>query len=141
MSAPLDQISVIECQDLSDSRGALFVLSLDRIVPFEIQRIFFIYDVPTSAIRGQHAHYRCRQFFVCQKGRILVTMTDGADTRNVELRAGQAILLEPLIFSEQTYLEQDAILLVLCSRPYEADDYIRDIDSLRAYLAGPNSGM
>jgi UDP-2-acetamido-3-amino-2,3-dideoxy-glucuronate N-acetyltransferase len=136
MPTPLDKIDIVECQDISDIRGGLFVFTLDGIVPFEVKRIFYVYDVPVNAIRGRHGHYRCHQFMICQKGRLLVTVTDGRATRNIELRSGQAVLVEPLTFAEQTYLEPDSILLVLCDRQYEEDDYIRDVETLRAYLTG-----
>jgi dTDP-4-dehydrorhamnose 3,5-epimerase-like enzyme len=133
-SAALDEIKILECQQISEKRGELFIIDIERMVPFELKRGFFMYDVPSDITRGQHAHYRCRQFLVCQKGRLLVTVTDGAATRRIELCAGQAVLIEPLIFSEQTYLEQGSMLLVLCDRLYEEDDYIRDVETLRAYL-------
>ena len=137
MAASLDKIEIVECQDISDIRGGLFVFTLDPIVPFEVKRIFYVYDVPVNAVRGRHGHYRCHQFMICQKGRVLVTMANGLATRNIELQSGQAILIEPLIFAEQTYLEPDSILLVLCDRPYEEDDYILDVETLKAHVAAP----
>jgi len=134
MPTPLDKIEIVECQDLSDIRGGLFVFTLDPIVPFDVKRIFYVYDVPANEIRGRHGHYRCHQFMICQKGRVLVTLTDNVATRNIELHSGQAVLVEPLTFAEQTYLEADSILLVLCDRQYEEDDYIRDVETLRAYV-------
>jgi mannose-6-phosphate isomerase-like protein (cupin superfamily) len=134
MPMPLDEIAIVECQDLSDIRGGLFVFTLDRIVPFDVKRIFYVYDVPVNAVRGRHGHYRCHQFLICQKGRLLVSVTDGLATRNIELRSGQAVLVEPLTFAEETYLEPDTILLVLCDRQYEEDDYIRDVETLKAYV-------
>ena len=96
-------------------------------------RIDTLPGVPAGLPRGGHAHHRCRQYMICQGGRLGISLADGTRERSLELSTGQAILVEPGIFATQTYLDDDSILLVLCDRPYEADDYIRGMDEFVKY--------
>ncbi len=116
-----------------DSRGALTVVELSKTVPFAVARLFYVSGVPAGLSRGGHAHYRCRQYMICQGGRLGIALADGSRERSLELSTGQAILVEPGIFATQTYLDEDSILLVLCDRPYEADDYIHGMDEFVKY--------
>ena len=118
---------------MRDSRGALTVVEFSRPVPFAVARLFYVSGVPAGTSRGGHAHYRCRQYMICQEGRLGVVLADGANERSLELSAGHAILIEPGIFAMQTYLDDDSALLVLCDRPYEADDYIHGMDQFLKY--------
>jgi dTDP-4-dehydrorhamnose 3,5-epimerase-like enzyme len=120
---------------MRDWRGLLTVAELDSFVPFKIVRLFFMTDVPAGTVRGQHGHYRCSQYFLCQGGRLQTILSDGLQERTVILDLGQGILIPPGIFASQTYLEPNTILQVLCDRPYEKDDYIHSLDELRAWRA------
>ena len=64
---------------------------------------------------------------ICQTGRVIVEATDGTQTRKIELCSGQAVLIECGIFTSETYVDRDTVLLVLCDRPYDRDDYIESI--------------
>ena len=119
-----------------DARGTLTVAEFDKIVPFNVTRLFYVSDVPAGLTRGGHAHYRCSQYLICQAGRLGITLTDGEGERLLELSAGQALLIAPGIFATQTYLDAGSILLVLCSRCYEAEDYIHSMDEFVKYRRG-----
>ena len=134
MSGVLD-IKINDLPSLRDARGNLIVADLDKLVPFPVVRLFYIRDVPVNTIRGQHAHRRCRQYVICQSGRVLVDTADGERTRQLELKAGQAILMESGIFHSETYLESDSIVLVLCDQPYDQSDYIDSMDEFRKLYA------
>jgi dTDP-4-dehydrorhamnose 3,5-epimerase-like enzyme len=121
---------------IRDVRGALTVAELDSFVPFKVVRLFFMTGVPAGTVRGQHGHYHCSQYFLCQGGRLQTILSDGVQERIVILELGQGILIPPGIFASQTYLEQNTILQVLCDRPYEKEDYIHSLNELRAWRAG-----
>lgn len=126
--APIDSLPVMR-----DARGALTVVDFGKSVPFPVARLFYISGVPAGMSRGGHAHYRCKQFMICQSGRLLVDLADGVHQRSLELSAGQAILIEPGIFATQTYLDGNSASLVLCDRPYEAEDYIHGMEAFMKY--------
>lgn len=134
MSLPrVADLAVDTLPTMRDSRGALTVVDLAARLPFAVVRLFFVTDVPAGMVRGQHGHYRCSQYFLCQAGRLQTTVSDGDEERVFMLEPGQGLLVRPGIFASETYLEPGTILQVLCDRPYEKDDYIHDMDELRAW--------
>jgi UDP-2-acetamido-3-amino-2,3-dideoxy-glucuronate N-acetyltransferase len=127
----VDSLTVIR-----ESRGELAIAEFRDLVPFPVARLFYVRDVPPGQARGGHAHFRCRQYMICQAGRIAVTLFDGQQQRSLELSPGQAILVEPGIFGTETYLDPDSALLVLCDRSYEKNDYIHDRDGVIKFRKG-----
>jgi UDP-2-acetamido-3-amino-2,3-dideoxy-glucuronate N-acetyltransferase len=132
----VDAIKIDNLPIMRDERGALTVAEFNRFVPFTVARLFYVRDVPAGSIRGQHAHYQCSQYMICQSGRLRISMTDGIRERVVELASGQAILVEPGIFATETYLDADSAMLFLCDRPYERDDYIHTMEEFLDYHTG-----
>ncbi len=129
----IDSVRSIEFPEIGDGTGALTVMESGAQVPMEIKRVFVVVAAQGAA-RGRHAHRRCTQIYVCLRGACHVKVTDGANDGSFELTAPRVgLLVPPSIWSEQTYLEPDTLLMVLCDRPYEADDYIRDYDEFLAY--------
>lgn len=131
----VDDIVVDTLPTMRDPRGALTVAELGTLLPFQVVRIFYIRDVPPGTVRGQHAHYRCNQYLLCQSGRVQLDMFDGTANRALVLGPGQGTLVPPGIFSSETYLEAGTILQVWCDRPYEKEDYIHTLDVFRAWRA------
>ena len=117
-----------------DHRGSLVVAELPDDLPFAPRRIFTVYDVPGQDVRGEHAHRECEQLLIAVHGALSVRVEDGASTREVRLDAPTvALYMPPMIWGEQHQFTADAVLLVLASHAYEAEDYIRDHDAfLRA---------
>lgn len=114
---------------VKDLRGSLSFAEVGQFLPFAPQRYFLVFDVPAREVRGEHAHRRCEQFLVCVKGQCSVMVDDGQ--RRVETllnRPTLGLYLPPLVWGAQYNYSPDAALLVLASRPYEAEDYIRDYD-------------
>jgi WxcM-like, C-terminal len=124
----LDAIKVDTLPTMRNARGALTVLELDRFIPFPVVRLFYVWDVPTNTERGQHAHRRCSQYLICASGRLEIKLNDGVNHRHLELSAGNALLIMPGIFAAEIYRDSGTVLLVLCDRPYEKDDYIYSVD-------------
>jgi UDP-2-acetamido-3-amino-2,3-dideoxy-glucuronate N-acetyltransferase len=131
--ASVNDIKVDDLPRMSDARGNLIIAELGDYVPFPVARLFYVHGVPINTIRGKHAHRRCRQYLICQIGRVIVEAADGNQTRRIELNAGQAVLMESGIFFSETYVDRDTVLLVLCDRPYEKNDYIDSLEELAEY--------
>ena len=128
MTATLDGLKIDTLPTLHDPRGALTVAEFGHFVPFSVVRLFYVRKVPPNTVRGQHAHFRCSQYVICVSGRAQIDFADGTTERSVILSPGQAVLIDPGIFATETYLDADTVLLFLCDRPYEKDDYIHTLD-------------
>ena len=132
----IDSVRNIEFPEIGDETGALTVMEVGAQVQMEIRRVFVVIAAP-GTVRGRHAHRRCAQIYVCLHGACRVRVSDGEQEHSFVLNTPRAgLLVPPSIWSEQTYVEPDTVLMVLCDRPYEADDYIRDYDAFLAHRAG-----
>jgi UDP-2-acetamido-3-amino-2,3-dideoxy-glucuronate N-acetyltransferase len=112
---------------IHDMRGDLSVGEFQHEVPFLPKRYFMVFDVPTTDIRGEHAHRTCHQFLVCPRGRCHVIVDDGKTRGEVLLdRPNRGLYIPPMIWSIQHRYSADAVLLVFASDYYDPADYIRD---------------
>jgi dTDP-4-dehydrorhamnose 3,5-epimerase-like enzyme len=106
--------------------GVLVVAEAAQQVPFQIQRMFTIV-APAGAMRGHHAHRLCSQFMICVRGAVAVVCDDDANRKAFFLDSGEmALLVPPQLWVEIDFKQDQSILIVLCDRPYEEHDYIRD---------------
>jgi dTDP-4-dehydrorhamnose 3,5-epimerase-like enzyme len=116
-----------------EENGDLVVMEGLVNVPFSIARVFVV-RAPDGAVRGQHAHRACAQFFTCPRGSVSVLCDDGVRTVVYELNhPNVGLLVPPGIWSQQTYQGHGSALTVLCDRHYEAGDYIREYAEYLAY--------
>jgi UDP-2-acetamido-3-amino-2,3-dideoxy-glucuronate N-acetyltransferase len=122
-------VSVHELPVVSDLRGTLSFAEYDKSLPFIPKRYFLVFDVPSRDVRGEHAHRKCHQFLVCVKGSCSVVVDDGQNRAEVLLnRPNLGIHISPLVWATEYKYSEDAVLMVLASDVYEAEDYIRDYD-------------
>jgi dTDP-4-dehydrorhamnose 3,5-epimerase-like enzyme len=131
----IDSVRLDTLPTMRDPRGALTVAEFSKFVPFTVARMFYVRDVPPGTLRGQHAHYRCSQYMICVSGRLRITVADGTDEKGLELLPGQGVFIAPGIFATETYLDTDSVMLALCDRPYEKEDYIHTMDEFLKYRA------
>ena len=125
--------SVIELPRHFAVNGDVVVMETVTHIPFIIARVFVVL-APSGAIRGQHAHKQCAQFLTCPAGRVDVMCDDGLEKATYVLdQPGLGLLVPPSIWAQQTYQAAGSVLTVLCDRPYEAEDYIRDYEEFIAY--------
>ena len=117
-----------------DLRGSLVAANFDPAeLPFVPRRFFTVFGVPSTDVRGAHAHRRCHQLLVCVQGSLNAVVDDGQRRQEFVLdRPDIALHMEPMIWGTQYRYSADAVLLVLASDPYDADDYIRDHDDFLA---------
>jgi dTDP-4-dehydrorhamnose 3,5-epimerase-like enzyme len=103
-------------------------------VPFEIARVFYLYDIVGGAVRGGHAHRKLEQFIVAAMGGFTVSLWDGEQRRDVELnRAYQGLYVPPPIWTDLVNFSSGAVAVVLCSAVFDEADYIRDVDRFAEY--------
>lgn len=120
-------VTVHELPRIADMRGSLSVGEFERSIPFAAKRYFLVFDVPSSEIRGEHAHCVCHQFLICIKGRCTVVADDGKQRSEFLLdRPNLGIFLPAMTWGIQYKYSSDAVLLVFASEYYDANDYIRD---------------
>lgn len=125
--------ALVKLPKVIDMRGSLTVGQIDAQLPFTPERFFLVYDVPSREVRGEHAHKACHQFLVCVKGSLSVVLDDGQLRDEVLLDSPLLGLhIPPMVWGIQYRFSADAVLLVLASDPYDAQDYIRNYDD---YLA------
>lgn len=110
----------------SDTRGLLTVFNLTNF-PLEVKRFFLVHEVPQGVSRGDHAHRNTNQYLVCVRGCIHVETDNGKGVKTPwVLYPGNAVLVKNMVWSKETFVEKDSILLVLCDTEYDAADYITD---------------
>jgi dTDP-4-dehydrorhamnose 3,5-epimerase-like enzyme len=126
----IDDCKLIQLPKISERKGALTPIYSGEHVPFEVQRVFYIYDVPGGEGRGAHAHKKLYQFLVSVMGAFDVVLDDGSNTRRVRLdRAYYGLLIPPMIWAHEENFSSGGICLVLASLPYDESDYIRDYET------------
>jgi UDP-2-acetamido-3-amino-2,3-dideoxy-glucuronate N-acetyltransferase len=114
---------------VDDLRGLLSFGEYDKHLPFIAKRYFIVYGVPSSEIRGEHAHHALHQFLVCVAGNVSVVVDDGVSREEILLDSpGIGLHIPPLVWGIQYKYSSDAVLLVLASDVYRAEDYIRNYD-------------
>jgi len=109
-----------------DERGSLLPINLKEI-PFDVKRVFTVYNVPKDIIRGDHAHYQTKQYLICVKGMIKVILESGEnETTETILKKGDSIFIDKLVWDSQQFLTGDDVMLVFANTEYNFEDYILD---------------
>ena len=118
--------SVIELQRIHNRGGNITPVTGYENIPFEVKRLFYIYDIPGGKGRGAHAHKTCHQFIIAVSGSFEIEMNDGINKRTVALnRPYYGLHIPPGIWAAEKGFSSGAVCLVLTSHVYEEKDYIR----------------
>ena len=132
----LSECRMVDLPKISDPRGNLTFIEGGRHIPFDIQRVYYLYDVPGGAERGGHAHKALSQLIVAMSGSFDVVLDDGSDKRRVHLnRSYNGLYICPMIWRELDNFSSGAVCMVLASNLYDEADYYRDYDEFVAALA------
>ena len=126
---------IIDLPKILDPRGNLTVAQSMHHIPFNVSRVYWVYDVPAGESRGGHAHKQCREFIVAASGSFTVTLDDGYTQTSYHLNhPWQGLYVETGVWRTLNDFSSGAVCLVLASDPFEEDDYIRDYNDFLATL-------
>lgn len=121
-------IQMLQLPIIKDVRGNLTFIENERHVPFEIKRVYYLYDVPGGAERGGHAHRKLKQFIIAASGSFDVVLYDGRFRQRFHLNRSYFGLYVPsMVWRELDNFSSGAVCLVLASEFFDESDYIRDI--------------
>lgn len=129
--------TIIEMDKHHSEKGNLTVVENGRTIPFEVNRVYYLYDIPGGESRGGHAHKELKQLVIAASGSFDVILDDGNVKRSITLnRPYQGLLIVPGIWRELINFSSGAVCLVLASHKYDEKDYIRDYSNFLAYKHG-----
>lgn len=130
---------LIDFPSLGDVRGQLCALeSMSAYVPFDIKRVYYMWDVGADQVRGKHAHYTLKQVLICLGGACEVVVDDGRQRQTVRLDSPlKGLLIDGFIWREMQHFTPGATLMVLASAHYDEADYVRNYDQ---FLQQANEG-
>jgi len=131
----IDNVEIISIPKIIDEkgRGKLSVIEKSTI-PFEIKRVYYLYDVPSDAFRGGHAHKKLNQFMIALSGSFEVKIDDGSNSKKVMLnKPNKGLLIPSGIWREMDNFSAGAVCLVLASEFFDESDYFRDYNSFLDY--------
>ncbi len=127
-SATISNCVIISIPKIEDPRGNLSVIEKDT-VPFEIKRVYYLYDVPSGAERGGHSHKEQKEILIALSGSFDVILNDGKQEKTFTLnKPNQGLLIETGIWRELKNFSSGAVCLVIASDVFDEEDYIRDFD-------------
>ncbi len=135
----VNQCRIVELPKISDPRGNLTFIEGRRHVPFDFQRVYYLYDVPGGAERGGHAHKALHQLIIAMSGSFDVLLDDGRNKKQFHLnRSYYGLYVCPLIWRELNNFSSGSVCVVLASNTYDEADYYRDYSEfLRAIGSQP----
>lgn len=139
MRRPLgvEDCKLAELPVIHDPQGNLTFVEQKRHVPFEIARVYYLYDVPGGAMRGGHAHRSCEEMLIAMSGSFEVLVKDGSRKLSFRLsRSYIGLYLPPMIWRELIDFSSGSVCMVLASEYFDEADYIRDYGEFEAAVAG-----
>jgi oxalate decarboxylase/phosphoglucose isomerase-like protein (cupin superfamily) len=129
LAMELTKCRIINFPKITDVRGSLSFIEENKHVPFEIKRVYYLYDVPSGATRGGHAHKKMEQVIMAISGSFEVILDDGKDRKSFFLnRPHYGIYIPPGLWREMENFSSNSVALVLASTLYDEGDYIRDYE-------------
>ncbi len=120
-----------------DARGQLIAIEEFKDIPFDVKRVYYIYDTLEGVVRGHHAHKSLQQILICVHGSCKIKLDDGKEQEIVLLdKPNEGLYVSNVMWREMFDFSPDAVLLVLASEYYDEADYIRNYDDFLAYVNG-----
>ena len=124
---------IIEIPTVGDSRGQLAFAEARTCVPFPIERVFWIYEVPAEAQRGGHAHWTCAELVVAVRGAFTMVVDDGELRREVRMDSpSRGILIPAGVWCELCDFDPDTVLVAMASEPYDATGYVHEYERFKS---------
>lgn len=129
--------SVIDLGKINFAEGNLTVVENNPIFPFEVKRVFYLYDIAGGESRGAHAHKECHQFLIAASGSFEVELDDGMYKRQIFLnRPNLGLHIPPRVWASEVNFSSGAICLVLASQSYNESDYLRNYEDFLNFRNG-----
>ncbi len=126
---PLEDCRIIELPKIHEPRGNLSFVESNNHIPFAIERVYYVYDVPGGSNRGGHAHKSLHQLIIAMSGSFDITLDDGKDKKTFHLaRSYYGLYVCPMIWREMDNFSSGSVLMVLASNKYSEYDYYRNYD-------------
>lgn len=123
----VEDVRFLDLDCFSENDGNLVPIELEKKIPFDVKRIFYVFGVKDKQIRGKHAHHQTQQVLICVSGECVVICKDGKSEKKVNLDSPtKALYIPEMIWDEQIYMTDNTVLLVLSSTEYSKKDYIED---------------
>jgi len=123
----IDRCRIIDLPKIQDPRGNLTFIEGGNHIPFDIKRVYYLYDVPGGSERGGHAHKGLHQLIVAMSGSFDVVLNDGSNTKRIHLcRSYYGLYVCPMIWRELDNFSSGSVCMVLASNQYDEGDYYRD---------------
>lgn len=130
----VDDIKLINLPRVDLTSGALTSMNSRKEIPFNIERVYYLYDVPNKSDRGAHAHKELYQLVVAASGSFEITLFDGKESKQFILRQpDEGLLVPPGMWRDLNNFSGGGICLVLASMPYSEEDYIRDLKEFKNF--------
>ena len=124
--------SIIDISKVHTVSGNITVVENGNNIPFDVKRVYYLYDVPSGEVRGGHAHYELEQYIVAASGSFDVILDDGQNKKRVTLnRPNLALHIVPGLWRELDDFSSGSISMVLASHGYDEKDYIRDYNQFK----------
>ena len=128
----LEDCKILELPVIKDRRGNLTFIENRTHIPFDIKRVYYLYDIPGGAERGGHAHKQLQQFIIAAMGSFDVTLNDGTETKKFHLnRSYYGLYLPVMIWRELDNFSSGSVCLVLASELYDKEDYIYNYETFK----------
>lgn len=136
-------MNILKCNFVphGDDRGQLIAIEALKDVPFEVKRVYYIYDTKEGVRRGFHAHKSLQQILVCVHGSCKIHLDNGTETEEILLdKPDEGLYISSDMWREMYDFSPDAVLLVLASEHYNESDYIRNYDEFLKYVGDKKNG-
>ena len=135
MNTSVYECSIIHLPKVHNQAGNLTALENNKNIPFDVRRVYYLYDVPGGAERGGHGHKKLQQFIISLSGSFDVLINDGTNKKVVRLdRPYIGLHIIPGIWRELMNFSSGAICLVLASEKYDEADYLRDYETYKNFI-------
>lgn len=132
----LDLVELIELPKISDPRGNLSFVEQNQHIPFEIRRIYYLYDIPGGSERGSHAHKNLKQLMIAISGSFDIRLNDGNDSKNFHLnRPYLGLYIPPMLWRSLDNFSSGSVCMVIASDLYDEDDYLRNYTNYLNHIA------
>ena len=132
----VSECRIIKLPKISDPRGNLSFIEANNHIPFEIRRVFYLYDVPGGESRAGHALRTCHQFLVAMSGAFDVIIDDGRGKSRHHLnRSYYGLYVPPLMWRELDNFSSGSVCLVLASEPYDEGGYLREYKDFKNFIS------